>query len=434
MRLARRSSSIERSDRTPWGRIRVNRIATLFMPFAAGFFITFVFRNTNAIISKDLALELDLNAADLGFLTSAYFLAFAFMQIPAGVLLDRYGPRRVVVSLLAIAASGAYLFAVAESLVTLTIARALIGIGVSACLMGAFKAFALWFPLDRLASLNGWVIAAGGLGALASTVPVDVATHLFGWRPMFIGLAGSAVLIGIWMFVAVPEKGSTGPQESWTGQFQRVGTILTTRTFWQIGLPMATVQAIYQANFGLWLVPWLMDTNGLDRATAAQWLFWMALASTIGAIAYGTGGDYLATRGISRITLYKAGTTIAVLAYFAQLIDFPGRLAVLILYAFGAIAPTLAYALLTVRFPRAMSGRVTTAVNMTMFACIFLAQWGVGAMLRMFSTIDDRYSATAYNTAFLVLGFFQLIALVWLLCLANDVPHSNAKGPPAPVV
>ncbi len=409
----------------------MHRVARIFLPFAAGFFLSFVFRNTNAVISKDLSIELNLTPSDLGLLTSAYFLAFAIMQIPVGVFLDRYGPRRVVVSLLAIAAAGSFSFASADDLVTMTIARAVIGIGVSACLMGAFKAFAMWFPLDRLASLNGWVIAAGGLGALASTVPIEVLSQHIGWRTIFLGLAAIAVAIGLWILITVPGHLPITESESWTEQINAVGMILSTRTFWQIGLPMATVQAIYQANFGLWLVPWLMDTDGLDRATAAQWLFWMALAATLGSILYGTGADQLAKRGIARATLYKIGTTLAVVAYFALLIDVPCRLTLLIIYAFGAIAPTLAYALLTQRFPPNMSGRVTTAVNMTMFACVFMAQWGAGVILRMFPALDGRYPAAAYSAAFAVLGIFQLIALVWLLCLENEParksvnPHST---------
>ncbi|MFM9883310.1 MAG: MFS transporter [Burkholderiales bacterium] len=399
----------------------------IFMPFAAGFFLSFVFRNTNAVISKDLAIELHLTPSDLGLLTSAYFLAFAIMQIPVGVFLDRYGPRRVVVSLLAIATAGAILFASADDMVSLTIARAIIGIGVSACLMGAFKAFALWFPLDRLASLNGWVIAAGGLGALASTVPIEIVSQHFGWRPMFLGLAATALAIAIWVFIAVPGHSAPTARESWAQQITAVGTILSTRMFWQIGLPMATVQAIYQANFGLWLVPWLMDTGGLDRGNAAQWLFWMALAATLGSILYGTGADQLARRGLSRGALYKSGTTLAVVAYFALLIDSSWRLALLIIYAFGAIAPTLAYSQLTQRFPPQMSGRVTTAVNMTMFACVFMAQWGAGVVLRMFPAIDGRYPAAAYTAAFAILGIFQLVALAWLLCLREDSARDAAS-------
>ncbi|MFN0304067.1 MAG: MFS transporter [Burkholderiales bacterium] len=398
----------------------------IFLPFAAGFFLSFVFRNTNAVISKDLAIELHLTPSDLGLLTSAYFLAFAIMQVPVGVFLDRYGPRRVVVSLLAIAAAGAIFFASADDMVTLTIARAIIGIGVSACLMGAFKAFALWFPPDRLASLNGWVIAAGGLGALTATVPIEIVSQNFGWRPMFLGLAAAAVAIGTWVLISVPGHSSPNARESWTKQITAVGTILSTRTFWQIGLPMATVQAIYQANFGLWLVPWLMDTNGLDRASAAQWLFWMALAATLGSILYGTGADQLAKRGLPRGALYKSGTTLAVIAYFALLVDSPWRLALLILYAFGAIAPTLAYSQLTRRFPPEMSGRVTTAVNMTMFACVFMAQWGAGLVIRMFPALDGRYPAAAYTAAFGALGIFQLLALAWLLCLPEESARDDA--------
>jgi predicted MFS family arabinose efflux permease len=275
------------------------------------------------------------------------------------------------------------------------------------------------------------VIAAGGLGALASTVPIEVISQHIGWRTIFLGLAAIALAIGFWILVTVPGHLPITESESWTEQINAVGMILSTRTFWQIGLPMATVQAIYQANFGLWLVPWLMDTDGLDRATAARWLFWMALAATLGSILYGTGADQLAKRGISRATLYKIGTTLAVVAYFALLIDVPWRLTLLIVYAFGAIAPTLAYALLTQRFPPKMSGRVTTAVNMTMFACVFMAQWGAGVVLRMFPALDGRYPAAAYTAAFAVLGIFQLIALVWLLCPAHEPsrgsvdPHST---------
>src|SRR5204863_9468767 len=108
----------------------------VFCPFAAGYFLSFFFRNVNAVISKDLAREFALAPSDLGFLTATYLLAFAAVQLPLGVLLDRYGPRRVVASLLCVAAAGALTFALAQDFVTLSIGRALIGFGVSAGLMG----------------------------------------------------------------------------------------------------------------------------------------------------------------------------------------------------------------------------------------------------------------------------------------------------------
>src|ERR1051325_10071959 len=142
--------------------VPANPLFPVFVPFACGYFLSFFFRNVTAIISKDLAREFALTPADLGFLTSMYLAAFAAIQLPLGVLLDRYGPRRVVAALLCFAAAGALLFAAARDLTMLSLGRALIGLGVSAGLMGAIKAFSLWFPLSRLATMNGLYLAVGG--------------------------------------------------------------------------------------------------------------------------------------------------------------------------------------------------------------------------------------------------------------------------------
>ena len=146
----------------PWPRV--------FLPFAAGYYLSYLLRNVNAVIAPELTRDLGVSAADLGLLTSAYLLAFGLVQLPLGLLLDRYGPRRVEAALLLIAASGCALFALGADLGQLAMARALIGLGVSACLMASFKAFSLWFPAERQASLNAAVMAAGGLGALSELV------------------------------------------------------------------------------------------------------------------------------------------------------------------------------------------------------------------------------------------------------------------------
>ncbi|NOQ52071.1 MAG: MFS transporter, partial [Desulfuromonadaceae bacterium] len=121
--------------------LAVTTLIRLFLPFGLGYFVSYLFRTVNAVIAPDLVADLGLTPADLGLLTSAYFLAFAAFQLPLGLLLDRFGPRRVESALLLFAAAGALLFARAESLLGLIVGRALIGLGVSACLMAAFKSF-----------------------------------------------------------------------------------------------------------------------------------------------------------------------------------------------------------------------------------------------------------------------------------------------------
>jgi MFS family permease len=198
----------------------VKTVLVVFCPFAAGYFLSFFFRNVNAIIAKDLASEFSLTASELGFLTSTYLLAFAAIQLPLGVLLDRYGPRRVVACLLCVAATGALIFGLARDLTMLSLGRALIGIGVSAGLMGAIKAFTLWFPLSRLATLNGAYLAVGGLGGLSATAPAEALIGELGWRALFYGLSAFALLVAVLVFTVVPEKkarmraGPTMPRSS----------------------------------------------------------------------------------------------------------------------------------------------------------------------------------------------------------------------------
>jgi MFS family permease len=388
-------------------------LGLVFLPFSAGFFLSFMFRNVNAVISKDLATEFSLSSSELGLLTSAYFLAFAAMQIPVGVFLDRYGPRRVTASLLVVLAAGAGVFGLAQELGSLALGRALIGIGASAALMGAMKAYSMWFPLNRLATLYGWTVAIGALGAVAATLPVEYAASVIGWRAMFTGLAVFAFLVAACMFVVVPEKPVPGAAEQWSEQLSKIASIFRTPAFWRIGLPGIVVQGSYQGLFGLWFVPWLMDTQGVSRGEAAQWLLWAAIAYGSGAIFFGQGADRLAERGISQLALLKWGTGFCV-ATFLALSFVPGlpKFMLLIFYAFASCATTLCYAILSRRFPLGMTGRLNTALNVSMFVCAFAVQVGAGFLLRLFASEAGRYPAEGYALVFAILGAVQLAA--WL--------------------
>ena len=145
-----------------------------------------------------------MSPSDLGLLTSAYFLVFAAFQIPLGVLLDRFGPRRVLATLLVFAAAGGLVFGLAQGVATLALGRALLGLGVSGCLMGSIKAFTLWFPLSRLGTLNGWILAIGALGAMAATAPVEALAGAAGWRAVFYVLAAGCAAVAALIFIVVP--------------------------------------------------------------------------------------------------------------------------------------------------------------------------------------------------------------------------------------
>ena len=120
-------------------------LVLVFLPFAGGYFLSYFYRTINAVISAELSSSMGLRASDLGLLTAVYFLAFAAMQLPAGIALDRYGPRRVQSVLLLVAAIGAALFGATHTLAGFAIGRALIGLGVAAALIAGLKSIRLGF-------------------------------------------------------------------------------------------------------------------------------------------------------------------------------------------------------------------------------------------------------------------------------------------------
>jgi MFS family permease len=178
----------------------------VLLPFAAGYYLSYLFRSINALIAGDLTAELDLSAADLGLLTSAYFLMFAAVQLPCGVLIDRYGPRLVDSALLLVAAAGSLLFALADGVWPLMLARALIGLGVAVGLVAGLKAIVLWFPPERVALANGWYIMLGALGAVSATGPAEFLVQGVGWRGLFAILGASTAAVALLILVVVPER------------------------------------------------------------------------------------------------------------------------------------------------------------------------------------------------------------------------------------
>ncbi|MCC6209657.1 MAG: MFS transporter [Burkholderiales bacterium] len=387
-------------------------IAIVFVPFAGGFFLSILLRYVNAVIARDLAADFALSPSDLGLLTSAYFLAFAAFQVPLGVLLDRFGPRRVLAALLLVAAAGGIAFALAQGVAMLALGRALLGLGVSGCLMGSIKAFTLWFPLSRLATLNGWILAIGALGAMAATAPVEVLAGEAGWRAVFYLLAAASAGVSALIYFAVPEKPLPGAGETWSRQFSEIGVVLASVYFWRVALPLVVVHGGYQALQGLWLAPWLADIAGMQRAEVARTLLAGSLAYGVGSVLFGT----LADRMAARLTAYKVGMILALAAFGVLAAGVrTGALATVMLYGFGACAAALPYAVLSRHFPGALTGRVVTATNIFMFLASFAFQWGIGVLLRQWPAEAGRYPAEGYAVAFGVLALLQLAAILWLL-------------------
>lgn len=391
-------------------------VVRVFVPFACGYYLSYLYRTVNAVISPDLVRDLGVDANGLGLLTSAYFLTFALFQIPLGVLLDRIGPRRVDAGLLAIAGVGAIVFAQSEAFAGLVIGRALIGFGVSAALMASFKAFTQWFPPARFASLNGYLMAIGGLGALSASVPVETALRVTDWRGVFEVLAGCTFLTAAGVMLVVPERPAAAGGPSTREMLRGVVRVYRDGGFWRVALVCMTVQAAFLAIQGLWVALWLRDVAGLPRDVVANYLLLMAIAMTAGFAFFGAAADRFEAVGWGAARLFAVGTSVTVVGLLLAAAGVTtGALAIWLAIYFGSPASALSYAMLSRRFPVELAGRVATALNFLVFVGAFAAQWGLGAIISLWPATDGRYPLAAYRAALGCSLLLQVAALAWYL-------------------
>ena len=390
------------------------RFLSLYLFFAAAYVLSYVYRTANAVISPELTAGLGVSASSLGLLTSAYFCAFAAMQVPAGMLLDRYGPRRVEPVLLGVAALGALLFAAADGIGGLTLARALIGAGVSVCLMAPLKAIATWYPRERQPSLAAWMMVAGGIGALLSTAPLAAALPLLSWRGVFVVLGVTTAVVAAALFYGVPDTPAParhGPDQSpWRG----VRMVFRHPRLWWIAPLTSLGTGSFMAIQGLWSVPWLMRVDGYGHMAAADHLLIAALATLGGYAALALASTRLLQRGILPCHVLAAGfglQTVVFLLIVARAPPF--TYALWALYGLSGAVNILSYTVLNEGFAKELAGRANTALNLAVFVASFAVQWGIGLMADAAQAWLGVDAAGGLRVAFAVMAAAETLAYAW---------------------
>lgn len=393
------------------------------LPFAFGYLVSYLTRVVNAVIAPELTAELGLDAADLGLLTSVYFLAFAAFQLPLGLLLDRFGPRRTNSCLLLIAALGAYVFSKAESMIGLTLGRALIGLGVSGCLMAALTAYRSWFPKERLPLLSGLQMAAGGVGALTGTVPVEAVMSWSGWRGVF-AIFAVAILAAAAMTVAVvPKSEAHGGAKSFREQLRGFAAVFRSPLFHRVAPISVGAQGTFIGIQSLWVGPWLADVARLERAQVAHELFLIAAAMVCGFLTWGGIADRLGRRGVPPMSVALIGMCVFQIAQAAA-IALPGPAwarPIWLAFGFFGTANVLSYSMLAQSFPAEMAGRVNTALNLMVFVGAFAVQWGVGAIIDLWPPLSGGgYPTEGYQAAMAFTLSLQVAAMAWYAIYRRD--------------
>ena len=408
----------------------------IFLAFAFGYFVSYSFRTIGALIAPDLARELTLDASELGLLGSAFFFTFAVLQLPYGIALDRYGPRRVNGSLFAITALGAALFALSTNFVTAFVGRAVIGAGVAVALMSAFKSFVIWYPPEKREMLSAFMMAVGGVAAMTMASPAEWAMRSIGWRGVIAGLGVASVLVAglIWWLVPDPPRAASPAAVASPGSLALIGGLFTDWRFMRYA-PMAFFgSGGFSSIQALWAGPFLIEVTGLTRAGAAHTLLCFGAGMLVGYILIGSlvarltriierhggGGSRAASEWIYVGGLLIAQSALAMIAANW----FPGKVWVWMLYGGTLGTSMLAYPALTKAFPVSIAARVMTTYNVLMFVGAFALQWGMGALIDVLMA-SGMPKALAYQWSFGGVVALQFLSVLWFWF----TPRGSAQTP-----
>lgn len=396
-------------------------LASFVWPFGLAYALSYALRTINAVLAPDLEQAFSLSAADLGLLASAYFFSFALLQIPLGIALDRTNPVRVERRLMLVALVGCVMSALSTDFWTLWIGRALIGIGVSACLMSAYKAFRLQFEAPLQAPLASTMLVLGSIGALSATLPVSLLLPLVSWQGVFWLFAASFGLA--WGALSRLERHfeqdkEAAPQRNAPVAAATPGllSVLVHPAFLRV-LPFGVLSyGGFLALHGLWLGPWLTEVEGASSGLAAEQMFWLTGVIMLGHLAWAGLTRRVVGERMSLDQLMQIGLcAFAVLSLLAALSVWPHPLIGWGLAFLAAGSTTLGYNVVALAFPVSQSARATTAFNFLVFVGAFGMQWGMGIVVDL-AVQASHTKASGLQWAILIWVATQALALLWMRC------------------
>ena len=391
----------------------IKKAVLIFIVFACGYFISALLRAITATLSPLLTSEFNLTAGDLGLLAGGYFLGFASMQIPLGYLLDRHGPKKVVSSFLLIAIIGTIAFALAQSFSGLLISRILIGVGVSACLMGPLTGYRIWFADEYQQRANAWMLMVLSMGFVFSTLPVQLLLPVIGWRWIFGLISILIFLIIILTLLFIPSwETEDSNHEKNAGSL----SVVWKNKFFRSTIPLGLF------NYGgmiaiqtLWAGPWMVRVAGYSPLESATGLFWINTTMLIAFFIFGYILPKITKLGFESMRLMKLGLPISYLSLLVIIISGENAGAVhFTIYLLTSIVLTLTQPAVALSFPASLAGKSLTSFNLLIFVGTFIMQWGIGLIIDL-SQFLGKGEIQSFKISFFVYLLICIFSYLYFL-------------------
>lgn len=399
-------------------------LALCIWAMGAGLYlIGFFQRVAPAVITRELTADFALSAAALGNLSALYFYSYVAIQIPTGVLVDRWGPRRILAIGGTLAAAGTLLFALAPAYALVGAGRLLVGAGVGVAFVSMLKLATHWVHPSRFALISGLALACGGLGGVSAGMPLRLAVNAFGWREVMLAASVVTALLALATWFIVRDD----PRERGLRSFssQRAGAraehsilggireVFRHRNVWLIFIGCGAITGPMLAFGGLWGVPFLSSQYGLSTAEAAFVTSVMLVAWSVGSPLAGVLSDRLRRR---KLPLLAGGLLAALLwgvLIYVPALPYPVLITIMIGLGLASGVVVIGFAFCKESAPATLAGTASGIANMGNMLGGMAMQPLIGVLLDFFWDGRVALGVRVYGFSTYAGGF--TLMLVWLL-------------------
>jgi len=400
---------------------------------ASFFFYKYLVQVSPSVMTNDLMQAFNVRALGLGNLSACYFYAYLIMQIPVGVLLDKYSPRYLTACAIFLCAIGTFLFAETHSLTFACLSRGLIGFGAAFAAVSCFKSAANWFAPKRFALVSGMYMTAAMLGGVGGQAPLAWLVRGYGWRLSLQLIAIAGILLAVLYVLLVRDKAHAEQHTSivtpaWSLNFQQ---IFVHPQAWLLSIYSGLAFAPVSVFGGLWGVPFLQQAYAFSAPKAAFAVSWIFIGFALGAPILGWFSDYIMRR--KPVMLF--GTVVALCSLMTVLYGFTtssfAACLALAVFGFGASGFFISFSMIRELFPFALTATVLGFMNTFDALCEAVSEPIVGVFLDWGwkgQSVNGvvQFSTHAYQCALSLLPGYFLLALLVLSFIHET--HCKAKG------
>jgi len=398
----------------------------IFGILSLSYVLVYFHRLAPAVVAEDMMEDLSAGGVLLGLLGSAYFYSYAFMQLPAGILSDSWGPRRTITLFFTVAFAGSVVLGYAPGVTVAIMGRTMVGLGVAMLFVPTMKVLAEWFTAKEFAGMTGILMAMGGVGSIAATSPLALMSRAVGWRLSFVMVgAGTAVLAAaVWSLVRdrpadfgwPSPAGARGDGGERISIGEGVRRVVSNPWFWPLAVWFFFEIAIFFSFGGLWGGPYLLQVYGMSKAQAGNVLMMLAIGLIVGSPMHGILSNRV-FRARKPPLVISSFITLLVTMIFALYTDvLPVAALHLLCFCMGVFTSAIVVIGFTATkelFPVRIAGTSTGLVNLFPFLGGALAQPALGYILERGGRLPNGdFTVAAYRYTFYALSASALVALI----------------------